>query len=296
MAMTPNTDDEWKDVPPILYHYCNAEALRGIVENKCLWMSSVSSMNDYMEHNWLIEAARQHLRPRLRRSVLDPVDPFYQRLAERLFEQPPATHFVVGFSSDGDVLSQWRAYADDGAGFAVGFDPRLFGPRRLVPKLDRDSDDPDIGLTRVYYQNDDDLSSIDRHVADCHDRASPPSPTERADKCYENILQFALATKNPAFKEEKEWRIVWLPPDDVPAVSRHANLCGPKFRVRRGRVIPYYELKCEVLPHDVMPIREIVLGPKNPNRDDVSAINLLLRANHHNLANIEVSSSRATYR
>ena len=34
--------------------------------------------------------------------------------------------FVSCFSADGDVLSQWRAYADDGHGFAIGFAPAEF--------------------------------------------------------------------------------------------------------------------------------------------------------------------------
>lgn len=297
--MSSNTDDEWKDVPPILYHYCNAEAFRGIIENKCLWMSSVSSMNDYMEHNWLIQLARHSLQPRMRRSMLDPVDPFYQRLSQRLFEQPPATHFVVGFSSDGDVLSQWRAYADDGAGFAVGFNPRLFGVRPIPPSLRRPPDHPNIGLSQIYYPDDKLVKGLIEFVTYQHEKAASLSTDEAAiaaDRLYESIVEFALRTKNPAFKEESEWRIIWLPTENAPAVSGHTQLCGPTFCVRRGRVISYYELRSQELPHGVMPIREIVLGPKNPNRDDITAINLLLTTNHQNLANITVSLSSATYR
>jgi len=295
---TTASDDEWKDVPPILYHYCNAEGLRGIIENKCLWMSSVSSMNDYMEHNWLIEAARAKLMPRLRHPVLDssPPDVFYTRLRQRLCEQPPATHYVVGFSSDGDVLSQWRAYASDGAGFAVGFNPRLFGIRPVMPSLRPSPDDPDIGLSRIFYQDGKLLETLDFWVTHCHDKACSSFVSDAADRCYDNILQFALTTKNPAFKEEQEWRIIWLPSGNPAANSGDAELSSMKFRVRQGRVIPYYELRCRLTPHDVMPIREIVLGPKNPHRDGINAIEQLLAANGHNLANIKVWASKATYR
>ena len=128
--MATSTTDEWKDVPQTLYHYCNAEGLKGIVENKCLWMSNVACMNDYMEHNWLLELARECLRLRMRRSVLnllDSPDQFYEELETLVFSQPTSTPYVVSFSAGGDILSQWRAYSDDGLGFAVGFDPRLFG-------------------------------------------------------------------------------------------------------------------------------------------------------------------------
>ncbi|MDP3829870.1 MAG: DUF2971 domain-containing protein, partial [Ignavibacteriaceae bacterium] len=29
---------------------------------------------------------------------------------------------IASFSGDGDLLSQWRAYADDGKGFSIGLD------------------------------------------------------------------------------------------------------------------------------------------------------------------------------
>lgn len=35
--------------------------------------------------------------------------------------------FVASFSRARDDLGQWRAYADNGRGFAVGFAPRMFG-------------------------------------------------------------------------------------------------------------------------------------------------------------------------
>jgi len=33
---------------------------------------------------------------------------------------------VACFSAADDLLSQWRAYADDGCGFAIGFNARYF--------------------------------------------------------------------------------------------------------------------------------------------------------------------------
>lgn len=295
--MPPPPDEEWKNVPPTLFHYCNAEGLRGIIEDRCLWMSSVSSMNDYMEHNWLINLARNRLEPRLPRSInlLNPPDEFYEQLEQRLFSPPPATHYVVGFSSEGDVLSQWRAYADDGVGFAVGFDPRLFGIRPCVPSLNPTADNPDIGLFPVFYPGDSFSDTLDHFVTHCHDQATPMSPREAADKCYNEILQFALTTKTPAFKEEGEWRIVWLPTRKPTATNGIVRLCGPRFRDRNGRVIPYYELRCESTLN-VMPIREIVLGPKNPHRQDVGAIRLLLTTHGHDVTHIRVRSSQATYR
>lgn len=36
-----------------------------------------------------------------------------------------AHFFVLSFSADGDDLDQWRAYADNGRGYALGFDGKM---------------------------------------------------------------------------------------------------------------------------------------------------------------------------
>ena len=37
------------------------------------------------------------------------------------FDRGGVTNFVVCFCEDGDVLSQWRGYADNGKGCSLGF-------------------------------------------------------------------------------------------------------------------------------------------------------------------------------
>lgn len=50
-----------KDVPrEMLYHYCGVNAFKEIIESKCLWLSHIRYMNDYMEHRWLLERAENH--------------------------------------------------------------------------------------------------------------------------------------------------------------------------------------------------------------------------------------------
>lgn len=39
----------------IMYHYCNVEAFKAIIQNKTLWLSSVYNLNDYKEIHWIKE-------------------------------------------------------------------------------------------------------------------------------------------------------------------------------------------------------------------------------------------------
>lgn len=100
----------------IIYHYCGASAFLDISTTKKMRFSDVFSMNDFMEMHWgyaVWEKAATQLLPELGQEFLDGVDDVIHSCS--LNELPVASCY----SLDGDVLSQWRAYADDGKGYAI---------------------------------------------------------------------------------------------------------------------------------------------------------------------------------
>lgn len=105
----------------LIYHYCGADTFHAICLNKKLRFSDLHSMNDYMERHWgydIWEEAASGLLDSIGVSFLDEID--------RVFHNSGFQGLLLGscFSKNGDVLSQWRAYADDGAGYSIGFAPR----------------------------------------------------------------------------------------------------------------------------------------------------------------------------
>ena len=104
------------DIPPVIYHYCSESGFRGILASKKLWMSDVHFMNDVTEQSHLIDIAKRVLYDRLR----DTREPFIELLTKN-FEWMALTPFACCFCEDGDLLSQWCRYADDGKGYAIGF-------------------------------------------------------------------------------------------------------------------------------------------------------------------------------
>jgi len=63
--------------------------------------------------------------------------------------------YIACFSEKGDLLSQWRAYADDGEGVAIGFDPNG-GRFPVVNELPHNNAGPDFAYTisEVRYADD----------------------------------------------------------------------------------------------------------------------------------------------
>jgi hypothetical protein len=111
----------------ILYHYCSAASFQAIVESKRIRFSDINMLNDAEEMRWgyhiFEKAAGELLRlaasnPQLKyldKAFLDKIDEIISPM--QFFVHP----FVASFSKEPDMLSQWRAYAEDACGFAIGF-------------------------------------------------------------------------------------------------------------------------------------------------------------------------------
>lgn len=171
---------------------------------------------------------------------------------------------IACFSLDPDVLSQWRAYGNDGRGFAIGFSKTLMEiPAKPL---------------RVLYDEDAQMQELLGNLR--HIYKTEQSFGFKYDERFKSHL-FHLgldlcAYKHPGFKEEQEIRLARF----CGLVSQEgrimpAGALGPNderlseplkthFRMRNGFLIPYviidYSNKGAAAP-----IKEIVLGPTNVN-------------------------------
>jgi hypothetical protein len=111
-------------VPPIVYHYTDGVGLRGILETGTLRFGDIFYLNDPSELKHGVELACK---------VLDGLTATHDHIVYRTFAEKfgrairsgveeIAHFFVCCFSKNGDDLGQWRAYADNGRGYALGFD------------------------------------------------------------------------------------------------------------------------------------------------------------------------------
>ena len=111
--------------PPIIYHYCNADSLVGILSSGNLWFSDVFTLNDTSEIKHGVNLACELLEHSVARpDTTAPIEIFANAVINELQKniESSAYYFVCCFSTEEDMLSQWRLYADDARGFALGFD------------------------------------------------------------------------------------------------------------------------------------------------------------------------------
>jgi hypothetical protein len=127
----PPTPPSWLDVedpdllgdlspPPPVYHYTTAAGFAGIVESKGnLHATHSCFLNDTNEIRYgyaIVDEVIEELRPELGAA--------YDLLKAKMNELHREDSFIVCFSKRHDVLSQWRAYANDCTGYCIGFRPK----------------------------------------------------------------------------------------------------------------------------------------------------------------------------
>ena len=113
-------------IPDRIYHYTNDLGIRGILESKMLWLTDIFDLNDPSElRHGLTHSSNILSRLASTRSP-------ECRVLASIFDEFARTgvvdtgyYYCCSFSTDGDELGQWRAYADDGRGFALGFNAKL---------------------------------------------------------------------------------------------------------------------------------------------------------------------------
>lgn len=298
--LTSVVDEDLKDPPSELWHYTDAGGLQGILHADRLWATNTRFLNDSQEISYGIhmatEAMREHRFGGLRRETThflagfaDPEARIIHQFLDRTLDA-----FVACFCEDGDLLSQWRAYAghDSAGGYALGFTPPGALPAWAVSAPGGHG----LSLRRVRYDPTEQKDQFERlltaliPVLDA-DPTSAAHQNAFAKNWVDGIVEAASWCKHPAFREEREWRIVYIRNDDRKPLP-------VKHRSSGGLVVPYVELEIPagVGSHpDKLPIAVVNCGPSPEPEVKARGVRSLLSTQPH-LSGVSVTGSAAPLR
>lgn len=105
------------------FHYTNLLGLKAIVENQSFFASNSAFLNDKEEFYFGIKLFCETIGDLEIEKEFVACESLFKSV-KSLLNLKKSNRYVTCFSLDGDLLSQWRAYADDGKGIAIGFDPK----------------------------------------------------------------------------------------------------------------------------------------------------------------------------
>lgn len=229
---------------PII-HYTNAEAAFLIVRDEKIWLRQPYFMNDYseLEHGW---------------SLLISSLPRFQECFESVFKgtqlsvqesfteeiQRVYRNVYIGCFSEYDTskeehgrLSMWRAYGGkSGIGLAFKYDDIFDENDNLID---------DLYFLPVNYLTE---KEFHQHVEKIltsftlnHESLSAQGELIALELLKTSLKFLILTTKHPAFSEEQEWRLIYIP-DEKQDVLQH------KFEVINGIPQEIYVLDFNNLP------------------------------------------------
>jgi hypothetical protein len=225
-----------KEPPEVVYHYTNDVGLRGILETGQLWQTDMFDLNDPSElsHGFAIAVSV------VNSSVVN-CGPETKKFAgglrgfhERVGIQGSAQYFICSFSSCGDDLGQWRAYADNGRGYALGFDGKVLEAGFAENGFTKDGV-PNTDTFPITY-NDARLAEIDCKIIESYRKLVDLELILQSGISVSDMaaLYTALATpllrasvffKHPAYDNEKEYRYLqtYVFNEVVPGLKRRAR-------------------------------------------------------------------------
>lgn len=237
--------DEFFDSTPkkTLFHYTGIGALLGIEQSESLWASSVYFLNDGEEIVYAQKLLTNLLKDKLK-EVNGVEETFLNQFIDWLkpFSSIPYNMFIFSLSEEQNLLSQWRSYTPHGKGVSVGFSPmvveNIIKENELkIAKCRYDKDEHNeilyILLGRMLHTFGNRYSEID---------ISKGPPNQEYHKFLEefrgDILQVFSTIKHPAFKEEKEWRLI---------SKYYESYVVPDIKYREGAsmLVPFIELKIQ---------------------------------------------------
>ncbi len=286
-----------KESAPVLYHYCNAQTLLAILETNTIRFSDANMMNDSQEGRYgyglFEEAAERLLKRSETNSALDGLSvDFFVKVDEYLSPKQLHGHPVLAcFSKNPDVLGQWRAYADNGQGWAIGFRAEAL---QALPVM----------LLEVLYDREQQLVEVEQFLAGAF-MLCKQLPTDPSSELAKHIPLFAsmmLAYKHPSFQDEQEVRAlhelrVNLQGEgpalfDEGGVSEGENVepVPVRYRADGPSIISYIDLPLRQI--DNSPINELWFGPRNENGPG----NALFPLRHFGHGDVRMKRSQSPYR
>lgn len=238
----------------IYYHYCSVDTFFNIMQTSTLRLGNPLSMNDYSEVIWFLKLIKNYADKKERyQNILDKwflIESIIKDIMQEI--QFP---YILCLSKKNDVLSQWRSYADDGKGVAIGTNvDNLLQFSSLLSGKD------------IIYEPQKQMEMInDKNIDGLLDEIEKEFSNNNIKNLHNKVrtllsylLSDSIVCKNPEFREEDEYRILC---NLVDSNLEKCKISGIKFRTNNECILPYREIYFDKIKYSL--IENITIGPKS---------------------------------
>jgi hypothetical protein len=219
---------------------------------------------------------------------------FIERIRDSIDEIVFDQIYILSFSAEEDDLSQWRGYCPNGNGFSMGFNTDLL--KQIMKKIYFDR-----CIYEKYNQEDKIKTIIDKWLVKLETEFGS---SENKEDTVEKLMMEAIIVllhvipqiKDIAFKDEKEWRFIYIKTN------------GPvKFKTGKSMLVPYLEVPlAEEKNADgkwgpIKILDSVIVGPTPHGKLSKRSVEEMLKANgitlrSDDISGCEVKLSKIPYR
>ena len=293
--------------PETLYHYTDAAGLLGIVTAGTLWATHYAYLNDASEFKYAVRM----MKGVVEEATVDAEPDSWKARFRHVISQGGASdysagwaedsdeqQFVACFSERGDELSQWRGYGKSIGGYSLGFP---FAHLQAIETRINDSQDgkalnqssprSTVEFFPCWYDEQAQKALIaeglERALHHCATTHYSVDDSSLAALLRAILRPVSSCFKDPAFKDEREWRLVvrvWRPSygsvrygddrertqDDI----RMDQMATAHFRKGEYSLVPYVVVP--VVLNAALSLSQVVVGPTPlPENARAAAMHLL---------------------
>lgn len=251
------------------YYYCSLNTFLDIIKNKQIYLSDPLKMNDNLEIKWYLDRLNnEKINSNEYESVFDMmkmrscIDFTFEELLECLNSKGQSSIYICCFSKESDILSQWRAYAEDGRGVSIGFNLEKL-------KIANNFMIREIIYTNnvVYNDIESDVECVADTISTVLNEHKITTKEEQIDVFLHELIPELAQYKNPAFSEEKEIRLIYCDDMKFEKIVDRYGVFKEKWELKElehdFRIVGSDNITEFVkLYFDPYTIEEICIGPK----------------------------------
>lgn len=264
-----------------LYHYTTANGLKSILDTNEFWVTRSDFLNDRSE----IEYTRSIIEKVCRECICDNVvcNKFLEAVEKEIVEcnygigsgeiEIKGGYYILSFSTEKDSITLWSEYSQF-MGYSIGFKQQ-----ELIGEIKKYRGQSICWHGNVIYAEDIQIQRIKEALTDRAPYIRGKTYEEIIEKCikepqsqdamedFKNLVMdfsvitsvYAMFFKQPCFKEENEYRIVFSAFHEGAGAGLEKKM---NFREKEGFLIPYIVTKVKER-NELLPVMNITVAPKN---------------------------------
>ena len=265
----------------IVFHYTKMQTFSVITNNQSIRFTDFRYLNDSEEFVWGIKQVKK---------ILESINgDMAQLLLGNLDSLNQVELYVASFSLEPDLLSQWRAYGDNGKGVSFGVTP--FEMRNALGYS--------LFYGKITYKDEEHMEIIKNIITSSIKYFNEKEMNEWYIDDIKRFLSLAIATfKHFSFFEEREYRffVISNTKQRPSFIEERLNssikdgICKPYINMNTYELIRNPDIK------ELLPIKKVYIGPSNDFYASEIYINKLFEANKYEFDSSNIIKSVIPYR